>query len=102
MRRPDEVLEECPACGGSGGGPFGRPGSAWDVEGYVCPRCRGAGLVRPGAPLATLEARPLAKGPLRAPAPAKPAAKKPGPARARPAAPREKRAKASGTKPRSK
>jgi hypothetical protein len=40
----------CPACGGSGGGPFGRPGSAWDVEDYVCPRCRGLGFVAEAAP----------------------------------------------------
>jgi hypothetical protein len=40
---------ECPACGGAGGGPFGRPGSAWDVETYVCPRCQGLGLVRESA-----------------------------------------------------
>jgi hypothetical protein len=36
---------KCPACGGAGGGPFGRPGSAWDVETYVCPRCQGLGVV---------------------------------------------------------
>lgn len=36
----------CPACGGSGGGPFGRPGSAWDVEDYVCPRCQGLGMLQ--------------------------------------------------------
>jgi DnaJ-class molecular chaperone len=38
-------LEPCPACGGAGGGPFGRAGSAWDTEDYVCPRCKGAGVV---------------------------------------------------------
>ena len=40
----------CPACGGAGGGPFGRAGSAWDDEEYVCPRCKGEGVVsiRPG------------------------------------------------------
>ena len=45
----------CPACGGAGGGPFGRAGSAWDDEDYVCPRCKGAGaialddvMIRPG------------------------------------------------------
>ena len=32
----------CPACGGAGGGPFGRAGSVWDDEEYVCPRCKGA------------------------------------------------------------
>jgi hypothetical protein len=51
---------ECPACGGSGGGPFGRPGSAWDREDYECPRCQGSGLVLRAA--ATGQARPLAKG----------------------------------------
>lgn len=35
--------EACPACGGAGGGPFGRAGSAWDTEDYVCPKCRGTG-----------------------------------------------------------
>lgn len=49
---------ECPACGGAGGGPFGRSGSAWDVETYVCPRCEGLGVVVDGVVLA----RPLAKG----------------------------------------
>jgi Zn-finger nucleic acid-binding protein len=48
---------ECPACGGGGGGPFGRSGSAWDVETYVCPRCEGLGVVVDGVVLA----RPLAK-----------------------------------------
>jgi hypothetical protein len=38
---------ECPSCGGSGGGPFGRPGSAWDTEDYVCPRCKGMGWIAP-------------------------------------------------------
>jgi hypothetical protein len=37
--------EECPACGGAGGGPFGRAGSGWDVETYECPRCQGSGYV---------------------------------------------------------
>jgi hypothetical protein len=61
---------ECPACGGAGGGPFGRPGSAWDVETYVCPRCQGRGVVRDGAAVG----RPLVKaggqrtgGPMRGP-----------------------------------
>jgi len=49
---------ECPACGGGGGGPFGRSGSAWDVETYVCPRCEGLGVVADGVVLV----RPLAKG----------------------------------------
>jgi hypothetical protein len=35
----------CPSCGGAGGGPFGRAGSAWDDDGYVCPRCKGAGAI---------------------------------------------------------
>jgi hypothetical protein len=35
----------CPACGGAGGGPFGPAGSAWDTEDYVCPRCKGAGML---------------------------------------------------------
>ena len=35
----------CPACGGAGGGPFGRAGSAWDDDEYMCPRCEGAGMV---------------------------------------------------------
>jgi hypothetical protein len=41
--------ETCPACGGSGGGPFGRAGSAWDVETYECIRCGGWGYLRAGA-----------------------------------------------------
>ncbi len=35
----------CPSCGGAGGGPFGRVGSAWDDEEYVCPRCKGVGAI---------------------------------------------------------
>jgi hypothetical protein len=35
----------CPSCGGAGGGPFGRAGSAWDDEEYTCPRCKGVGLI---------------------------------------------------------
>lgn len=35
----------CPACGGAGGGPVGRAGSAWDTEDYVCPRCEGLGMI---------------------------------------------------------
>jgi DnaJ-class molecular chaperone len=35
----------CPACGGAGGGPMGRAGSAWDTEDYVCPRCEGEGMI---------------------------------------------------------
>ena len=36
---------ECPSCGGAGGGPFGRAGSAWDDDDYTCPRCKGAGAL---------------------------------------------------------
>ena len=36
---------DCPACGGAGGGPFGRAGSAWDDDEYVCPRCKGSGAI---------------------------------------------------------
>ncbi len=35
----------CPSCGGAGGGPFGRAGSAWDDDEYVCPRCKGVGAI---------------------------------------------------------
>jgi len=35
----------CPSCGGAGGGPFGRAGSAWDDEEFVCPRCEGVGIL---------------------------------------------------------
>lgn len=42
---PELDLIECPACGGAGGGPFGRAGSAWDDESYVCPRCKGRGAL---------------------------------------------------------
>lgn len=55
---------DCPACGGAGGGPFGRAGSAWDDDEFVCPRCEGVGaiLVRPGlAKTATPAAAPDAK-----------------------------------------
>jgi len=38
--------EECPACGGTGGGPFGRANSAWDIETYECIRCEGWGYLR--------------------------------------------------------
>jgi hypothetical protein len=44
MIPPDR--EPCPACGGAGGGPFGRAGSAWDIESYECPRCEGWGYIR--------------------------------------------------------
>ncbi len=37
---------ECPACGGAGGGPFGRANSGWDIETYECPRCEGWGYIR--------------------------------------------------------
>ncbi len=49
--------ESCPACGGSGGGPFGRPGSVWDDESYLCFRCEGEGRVR----VVVASPRPLAK-----------------------------------------
>ncbi|MGH7435338.1 MAG: hypothetical protein ACRENE_06665 [Polyangiaceae bacterium] len=69
---------ECPACGGCGGGPFGKPGSPWDVEAYVCPRCEGLGVLRevvidaaPANPLV----RPLAKGRANGKVPAKKAHK---------------------------
>ena len=58
----------CPACGGAGGGPFGRAGSAWDDEEYVCTRCQGVGAImlddvmvqsqRPGLVKAVPEAAP--------------------------------------------
>lgn len=35
----------CPSCGGAGGGPIGRAGSAWDDDEYVCPRCEGVGTI---------------------------------------------------------
>ena len=38
-------MDACPACGGSGGGPFGPPNSAWDREDYVCKRCGGVGVI---------------------------------------------------------
>lgn len=41
---PNETMT-CPACGGAGGGPFGRAGTGWDVETYECVRCGGAGVV---------------------------------------------------------
>lgn len=44
----------CPACGGAGGGPFGKAGSAWDDEEYVCPKCAGEGVIAlPGVVKAT-------------------------------------------------
>ena len=43
--RDTEPENTCPACGGAGGGPFGRAGSAWDVEDFVCPRCEGRGVL---------------------------------------------------------
>lgn len=48
----------CPACGGAGGGPIGRAGSAWDTEDYVCPRCEGAGVVRTAEAGDVLSQRP--------------------------------------------
>ena len=38
-------MTDCPSCGGAGGGPVGRAGSAWDDEGYTCPRCEGVGAI---------------------------------------------------------
>jgi hypothetical protein len=38
-------MDSCPACGGSGGGPFGPPGSLWDREEYRCKRCGGTGVI---------------------------------------------------------
>jgi hypothetical protein len=38
--------EVCPACGGAGGGPFGRANSGWDIETYECLRCEGWGYIR--------------------------------------------------------
>ena len=40
-----EERTACPSCGGAGGGPIGRAGSAWDTEDYVCPRCEGSGMI---------------------------------------------------------
>ncbi|HEY5147894.1 MAG TPA: hypothetical protein VII82_14065 [Polyangiaceae bacterium] len=60
-------MTACPACGGSGGGPFGRLGSAWDVDGYECPRCRGAGVVTGVSTDALAEPRPLARAAPRRP-----------------------------------
>jgi hypothetical protein len=79
---------QCPACGGGGGGPFGRRGSAWDVESYTCPRCQGRGIVRDRATVV----RPLAKTASR---PADGAARKPGIAHTQP--PAEQRAKQRST-----
>lgn len=78
----------CPSCGGSGGGPFGPRGSAWDDESYECPRCRGLGVVASPLTEAVREPRPLAKGTTRRPEPAvaeKLVAKR-GPVSTRPAA----------------
>jgi hypothetical protein len=47
--REERGERECPACGGAGGGPFGRAGSGWDVESYECPRCEGWGYIRANA-----------------------------------------------------
>jgi hypothetical protein len=48
----------CPSCGGAGGGPFGRAGSAWDRDDYACPRCAGTGVL--GLPAIALEDLDLA------------------------------------------
>ncbi|MCL2725169.1 MAG: hypothetical protein FWD69_12100 [Polyangiaceae bacterium] len=64
---------ECPSCGGSGGGPFGRAGSAWDDESYVCPLCKGRGRIT----LEELLKRPLEPHPgIAKTVPAAPAKKK--------------------------
>ena len=44
-RTNDPEIERacCAACGGAGGGPFGRANSGWDIETYECPRCFGTG-----------------------------------------------------------
>ena len=66
----------CPACGGAGGGPFGRAGSAWDNEEYVCARCAGVGYVEHDDVMRVAAAgTPRAPGLVKAvpdPAPAKP------------------------------
>jgi hypothetical protein len=84
----------CPSCGGSGGGPFGPPGSAWDVEGYACPRCKGTGILQVTGAGATPSQRPLAKG-LTTKRP-EVVTEKRGPVRTRPAA-RESAAKKSSS-----
>ena len=55
-RLMNDDAKTCPSCGGAGGGPFGRPGSAWDTESYVCLRCEGLGVLRVDVP----DLRPLA------------------------------------------
>ncbi len=54
-------LVTCPSCGGAGGGPFGRAGSAWDTEEFVCPRCKGAGALSPEELIATTVRPGIAK-----------------------------------------
>ncbi len=66
---------ECPSCGGSGGGPFGPAGSAWDDEAYVCPRCQGAGRIAATPGLRSMPSRPPVAKASPAPAAAKPAKK---------------------------
>jgi len=53
----DDTHVTCPSCGGAGGGPFGRAGSAWDDEEYVCPRCKGKGWLAPSE-MVTASQRP--------------------------------------------
>ncbi|MDB4997798.1 MAG: hypothetical protein JWM74_5230 [Myxococcaceae bacterium] len=48
----------CPACGGSGGGPFGRAGGPWDKDDYECPRCAGLGVL--GLPVIAVDDLDLA------------------------------------------
>lgn len=50
-------LVTCPSCGGAGGGPFGRAGSAWDTEEFVCPRCKGVGALTPEELITTNQER---------------------------------------------
>jgi hypothetical protein len=87
-----QAMTACPSCGGSGGGPFGRVGSAWDDETYECPRCRGAGVVGVVSELATAGStpRPLAKGAAREPS--APVVEKRGPVSNRPVAAKAKKA----------
>lgn len=60
--------DPCPSCGGAGGGPFGRAGSAWDDEDYLCPRCEGTGLLALPLPHED-DVRPVARpGIVKAPA----------------------------------
>lgn len=72
----DAVLDRtsCPACGGAGGGPFGRAGSAWDDESYVCTRCKGEGYLAGDAAVPSARPPIVAKGIAKATPEAPPAA----------------------------